>query len=239
MSVIYLVRHGQASFGSENYDKLSPLGCTQAEMLGEYFSHAGIHFDAAYAGDLARQQKTARLALALQPHVREPIIDARLNEVNNDEHFEHLLPIVSAQDPAIQALLEKGLRESRDYQKAIEAVFNYWVSADCKHPAIQSWADFSTDVLKVFSHIRQAEGAGKTIAVFSSGGTIATAVAQVLELGGEHTYRFYEPMMNCSITQIIYGSKKASLSVFNDISYLQAAGLQRNEHKQNNLVTYR
>ena len=70
MSVIYLVRHGQASFGSENYDKLSSLGCTQAEVLGEYFSHAGIHFDAAYAGDLARQQKTARLALALQPPLR-------------------------------------------------------------------------------------------------------------------------------------------------------------------------
>jgi broad specificity phosphatase PhoE len=35
MPAIYLVRHGQASFGSENYDVLSPTGQLQASIVGK------------------------------------------------------------------------------------------------------------------------------------------------------------------------------------------------------------
>ena len=36
MGTLYLVRHGQASFGADDYDQLSPLGQQQAVRLGEY-----------------------------------------------------------------------------------------------------------------------------------------------------------------------------------------------------------
>ena len=36
MGTLYLVRHGQASFGADDYDQLSPLGRQQAVRLGEY-----------------------------------------------------------------------------------------------------------------------------------------------------------------------------------------------------------
>ncbi|MCH1491392.1 MAG: histidine phosphatase family protein, partial [Luminiphilus sp.] len=32
MASIYLIRHGQASFGSDNYDQLSPVGQRQADV---------------------------------------------------------------------------------------------------------------------------------------------------------------------------------------------------------------
>ncbi len=66
MATIYLIRHGQASFGAEDYDKLSELGCRQATVVGEYFRDCGVHFDAVYSGDLSRQRETARLAIASQ-----------------------------------------------------------------------------------------------------------------------------------------------------------------------------
>jgi broad specificity phosphatase PhoE len=47
MGNIYLVRHGQASFGAENYDQLSTLGQQQSQRLGEYFAQKGIQFEAA------------------------------------------------------------------------------------------------------------------------------------------------------------------------------------------------
>ena len=65
MAAIYLVRHGQASFGSANYDQLSELGTRQADATGEYFARCGITLDAAYSGDLSRQRETARLAPSL------------------------------------------------------------------------------------------------------------------------------------------------------------------------------
>ncbi|MFP2905716.1 histidine phosphatase family protein [Pyxidicoccus sp. 3LFB2] len=35
MGVVYLVRHGQASFGAADYDQLSETGLAQARVLGE------------------------------------------------------------------------------------------------------------------------------------------------------------------------------------------------------------
>ena len=80
-----------------------------------------------------------------------------------------------------------------------------------------------------------AEGAGKTVGIFTSGGTIATIVSQVLGLSGEHAYKFYEPIFNCSVTQLFYSGDKVSLSYFNDRSFLQVLGTQQGEQ----LVTYR
>ena len=37
MTTIYFIRHGQASFGAESYDQLSPNGELQAKILGQYF----------------------------------------------------------------------------------------------------------------------------------------------------------------------------------------------------------
>ena len=50
MSEIYFVRHGQASFGSGNYDQLSALGHRQSVLLGEYFAARGLQFDQLLAG---------------------------------------------------------------------------------------------------------------------------------------------------------------------------------------------
>ena len=235
MATIYLIRHGQASFGADDYDKLSELGRRQAEVTGHYLRDCGIAIDAAYSGTLLRQRETAQLALASQAEEVVHQLDARFNEVNNDEHLKYLIPHVVKTQPQIQQLMEKGLKSSKDYQKVIDAVFNYWVSPECNEPAIQSWADYSGGVRAGLADVMREQGGGKTVAIFTSGGTIATAVSQVLGLGGEHAYKYYEPVFNCSITQLFYSGDKISLSYFNDRSFLQLLGSQLGE----NLVSYR
>ncbi len=235
MATLYLIRHGQASFGAENYDELSPLGRRQAQVLGQYLRDTGIVLDAAYSGDLSRQCETAQLALASQPGAVAHQIDSRFNEIKNDEQIEYLLPIVSQRDPAIAALVDKGITASKDYQKVIDAVFNYWVSDNCDERNIQSWQDFSRGAQQALRNVMSQQGAGKTVAVFTSGGTIATLVAQVLGLSGAQTYQFYEPIFNCSISQIFYRADRVSLSYFNDCSFLRLLGVQMGE----DLVTYR
>ena len=235
MATIYLVRHGQASFGAENYDKLSQLGCRQAQVTGEYFRDIGLVFDAVYSGDLSRQRETARLALASQPNDTPHHIDARFNEIENDEQVRLLVPEVVKTSPAIQALVDKGLSSSKDYQKVIEAVFNYWVSPACTDTRLRSWADYSGGVRQALVDVMAEQGAGKTVGIFASGGTLATIVAHVLGLGGDETYQFYEPIFNCSVTQLFYSGSKVSLSYFNDCSFLRVLGAQQGE----NLITYR
>lgn len=235
MATIYLVRHGQASFGADDYDRLSALGARQAQVLGEYLRDCGIIFDAAYSGDLLRQRETARLAMASQPQAVACQVDPRFNEIRNDEQVKHLVPEVAKTNPALQQLVERGLSSSKDYQKVIDAVFNYWVSPQCSDPRIQSWQDYSGGVRQAVQDVMQKQGAGKTIGIFTSGGTIATIVAQVLGLSGTDTYKFYEPIFNCSVSQLFYSASKVSLSYFNDRSFLQVLGARGGE----NLLTYR
>lgn len=235
MATIYLIRHGQASFGADDYDKLSPLGCRQAEVAGHYLRDSGVVLDAAYSGDLLRQRETAQLALASQPQTVAHNIDARFNEIQNDEQVKYLMPEVVKINPQIKTLVDRGLSSSKDYQKVIDAVFNYWVSPACNEPRIQSWQDYSSGVSAALHEVMETQGSGKTIGIFTSGGTIATVVAQVLGLTGADTYKFYEPVFNCSISQIFYSGTRTSLSYFNDRSYLQVLGQSNNEE----LVSYR
>jgi len=235
MATIYLIRHGQASFGADDYDKLSELGCRQASVAGEYLAQCGISFDAIYSGNLLRQRETAQLAAASQPGQLELRIDPRFNEIENDEQLKYLVPEVVKSNPAVQELIERGLSSSKDYQKVIKAVFNYWVSPECADSRVQSWQDYSQGVSQALHDVMVEQGSGKTVGIFTSGGTIATIVAQVLELTGEQTYRFYEPIFNCSVTQLFYTGTRVSLSYFNDRSFLQVLGTQRAE----NLISYR
>lgn len=235
MATIYLVRHGQASFGAENYDQLSPLGQRQANATGEYFARIGVQFDRVYSGDLSRQRETCERVVALQAGSVEHVIDPRFNEIQNDEQIAKLSPVVTETNPLIRALIEKGLSSSKDYQKVIEAVFNYWVSNDCSGYGIQGWPEYSGRVRDAVQEVMSREGSGKTIGIFTSGGTIATAVAQVLGLGGEQTYKFYEPLFNCSVTQLFYSGENVSLSYFNDRSFLQTIGQEKGE----NFISYR
>ena len=58
MGTLYLVRHGQASFGAANYDQLSELGWRQSRRLGEHFLQQGRRFDAIMTGTLQRHAQT-------------------------------------------------------------------------------------------------------------------------------------------------------------------------------------
>ena len=59
MAELYLVRHGQASFGTDDYDRLSTLGEQQSVWLGEYLSERKIDFDHVIIGTQLRHRQTA------------------------------------------------------------------------------------------------------------------------------------------------------------------------------------
>ena len=236
MASIYLIRHGQASFGTDHYDRLSELGCRQAEVLGEYLETADIRFDAVYSGELQRQRKTAAIAAAAQMPETDHRVDPRFNEIDNEGQLEAITPVLLEQRPELQDFVDRAFGSSKDYQKLLEQVFNHWVDLDDDSPdGLQSWAEFSAGTWNALTEVMDVHGGGKTIGVFTSGGTIATIVAQVLGLNGQQTYQFYEPVINCSITRLLYNKNKVSLSYYNDHSFLDVLARQKGE----DLITYR
>ena len=235
MADLLIIRHGQASFGADNYDQLSTLGQRQADLTGEFLSQSGVHFSAAFSGDLSRQRETGERILAQLEDAPSLVIDPRLNEVQTDEQMAVMTPLLCEQDPRFATLIADMNKDSKSFQKIIETVFNYWVSPNCQVVGIQSWQDYSAGVVSAFEAARASAESGSTSAIFTSGGTIATIVGHVLGLSADRVYEFYEPVFNCSITRLIFNSRKCSLSTFNDVSHLQLMGAQRGER----LVTYR
>ena len=221
MASIILIRHGQASFGAANYDQLSGLGRRQAQLLNDYFSDCGITLDAIYCGTLARQRQTAEIATKNQLAETPFHIDPRFNEIRNDEQFEFLLPELIQRNPSVAKLVEEAKSDSKSYQKVLEQVFQLWVSSESDDSGIQSWRDYSDQVEDAMKDLIKREGSGKNIGLFTSGGTIATIVSQVLGLDGRFAYRFYEPVINASMTRLLYNQEKVSLSSFNDHSFLE------------------
>jgi broad specificity phosphatase PhoE len=67
MPTLYLVRHGQAGFGQEEYDVLSTLGATQAQGLGRYFVMAQRPIDRLWSAPRRRHRATCdSLCLGMQ-----------------------------------------------------------------------------------------------------------------------------------------------------------------------------
>ena len=106
MGSIYLIRHGQASFGADDYDVLSPVGVRQAEVLGKHLEQLGISLDRCISGSLRRQQHTANAALQHMSKAPALDIDEAFNEFDADAVIRTLLPDLLPEEP--EALRKAG-----------------------------------------------------------------------------------------------------------------------------------
>lgn len=226
MSELLLIRHGQASFGSTDYDALSELGHKQARLLGQYLVDAGIELDGFYSGSLRRQLETAeavaecyRRAGGQPPAVQ---IDHGYNELDNEAQIKALAPKLAVNDAHADRLLARAHASKKDFQKLLKVVFEAWQAGTVEDDSLESWLHFKTRVLKALGAVREERGEGSASAIFTSGGVIATIVAQVLQMPDSAVYSVFEPVINCSITRLLYNSERISLSSYNEFSFLQA-----------------
>lgn len=241
MAEILLIRHGQASFGADDYDALSELGHTQVAINAGYIQRSGLTIDAVYSGSLKRQQQTAQ-ALADAYHqagnpLPEVITDAGFNELENEQQIAVLAPVLQQTNSQLKSLLDSDPLSKKDFQKILKIVFKHWVLDEPEVDGLESWQVFSSRVRQSLHNLVKQQGSGKTVVVSTSGGVIATLVAQVLKMPDSGVYPLFEPVLNASITRLLYNSAgDVSLSYFNDCGYLRSAEV---EVGRNDLITYR
>jgi broad specificity phosphatase PhoE len=171
MGTLYLVRHGQASFGAENYDQLSELGQRQSHRLGEYFASKGIQFSAALCGSLKRQADTlAGIAEGLGQAL-VPTVWPGLNEYDSHAVISaiHPMPLPKPDTPELY----------RQHFRILRDGLTQWMAGVTSPQGMPSYVDFVSGVASALAHVRKnTEG---NILMVSSGGPIATAVGHVLQ----------------------------------------------------------
>jgi broad specificity phosphatase PhoE len=236
MSEIYFIRHGQASFGEDDYDRLSVIGVRQARILGRYLAKAGKVFDAVYYGEMERQQKTA---LEVINHYTEnkiavprPDIADAFNEYDSITVWQALIPEMTAEQPALANDLDKLPGDQKAFQRIFSQVMDRWTKGEYSASDIPRWDDFIRRVNIGIKKLAAHHGAHKRLAVFTSGGPISVAVKSALGLSDRMALEISWQLMNASITRIKYNSKGIMLAGFNEVSHLE---LERDER----LLTYR
>ena len=241
MAALYLIRHGQASFGTHDYDRLSSLGVRQAQWAGQYLRAIAGRAVRIVSGSLVRHRDTAAEIARCQAVVRVetvPIqIDERLNELDLEALIAQLVSSLQDVDGTLATLVSEASTSRSSYQKLVKRVFVHWQTlSEPMHP-LECWSTFSSRVSAALADLISTSRPGETTIVVTSGGVIAALVQQVLALPPQSAYGLLEVQMNCSITSLLHDRQRVSLSSFNESAYLVRAGAR--DEDPTRLLTYR
>ncbi len=236
MSEIYLIRHGQASFGSDNYDRLSEKGALQADLLGRHLARCKVGFDAIVTGTMERQKDTARrVAAGLVENgmaLPDPVADTCWDEVDSTRVWDARIPVLLKDDPGLLDELKKDRTNKKAFQAVFSKVMAGWVCGESATDGVGTWQEFQDRVVQGVHHIVGTMRESKTVAVFSSGGPIAAAAQMALGLSDGRTLDLLWQVMNASVTRLKTDGKAFTLAGFNNVSHLE---LQQDRR----LLTYR
>lgn len=178
MTEIFLIRHGQASFGEQNYDRLSPTGIAQSERLGDWLAEQDLVFDAVYSGERERQRDTARLALSRGGQADMALlVDPAFNELDADGLLQYAVPRMVLREPSLAAVLI-DLKANRDaFRRIFERIVDEWVGGGWESAGIGRWEDFRQRVVSGVQALPARHPGSRRIAVFTSGGPITATMA--------------------------------------------------------------
>ncbi|MDB5846218.1 MAG: Phosphoglycerate mutase [Polaromonas sp.] len=233
MGTLYLVRHGQASFGADDYDVLSPLGHRQSVRLGEYFRSKGLRLDAALTGTLNRQVQTfagiceglgvafasssapdsppgGMPAAGIAPVALRHMLWPGLNEYDSAALIGavHPHPLARPDTPELYRhhfrLLKDGLAQ--------------WMAGVVSPRGMPDYNGFVAGITGALEHIR-THYRGDVLLV-SSGGPIATAVGHVLGTPPEAMIELNLGIRNCSVTEFAFSPRRHRLQTFNTLPHL-------------------
>jgi broad specificity phosphatase PhoE len=220
VGVLLLLRHGQASLGSANYDELSDLGRRQARAAGDRLAKADLDIGHVVCGSLVRQRDTALETLSRLGRTADILaVDGRLDE------YDHV-GVLAAHSSGVSFEGATSADANRAVQPALEEAIMRWATTDGDYP--ERYDQFIERAVDAVSEL--LERPGTTLAI-TSGGVIAVASAHVLGLPVERWPVLARMLVNGSITKILRGrSGVANLSTFNDHAHFET---------DRSMITYR
>jgi broad specificity phosphatase PhoE len=220
MGVLLLVRHGQASLGTADYDRLSDIGRRQAQVTGARLARTDLVIDRVVSGALTRQRDTAQAVLAaLGRPASQLLLDDRLDE------YDHVGVMAQHTTEVTFATATASGEAGRALQSTLEEAIGRWISGEAGYAETHD-----AFIGRVMDAVRDLTAAsGVTVAV-TSGGVIAAYFVRALGLPDERWPGLARLIVNASITKVITGHMGTNLVTFNDHAHLES---------ERALITYR
>ena len=240
MSVLTLVRHGQADFFADDYDQLTPLGEQQPRLLGEYWLRQGVRFDEVYTGPRVRQKRSAEIVGAAFRDAGvawpEPAMLPDLDEFDLHGIVHRIVPEYSRVNADFARLfdsyrLSQGERERlHAFQRMFEPLLLYWQGLPASPlptgaAGFESWPAFRERVERAIGQIVEAPGSGRRVVVFTSGGFIGNVSRWALAAPDRIALELAWRLRNASLTEFVFTQDRFTLEMFNAVPHLSDSNL--------------
>ena len=209
------MRHGQASFGADDYDRLSDLGWRQSRRLGEYWRGKGQQFDRVIVGTLRRQNETWQgiaEGLGISPGSLPLMQTPSLNEYDSHAVIRtvHPDPLPKADTPELY----------RHHFQLLRVGLQAWMQGQAQPVGMPTYVDFRAGIAAVLDDICRTSP-GRVLLV-SSGGPIATAVGLLLQTPAQATIELNFHIRNSAVTELSYRAKGHRLISYNTLNHLDS-----------------
>jgi broad specificity phosphatase PhoE len=221
MGVILLVRHGQASFASSNYDKLSSIGMEQGRILGEALKARGVKPDVLVCGGMQRHRETAEQCLkafGVAPSWDE---DTGWDEYDHGAMLEAYDPRFGRKSNLAAELLKTGLDPKRAFQELFSKAAARWVGGENDEDYQESFAEFCARVDAALKRLAARLEKSQTALVFTSGGAISAVAKLLLGLPDQRMLPLSYLIANASVTKLLSGSTGVKLSTLNEHNHFE------------------
>ncbi|GAB4090816.1 histidine phosphatase family protein [Hydrogenophaga soli] len=219
MNTLTFIRHGQASFGANDYDQLSPLGEQQSEQLGRYLRQRaewqGRGWDAVITGNLKRHRQTWEALARGAGWDHTPTVLPGLDEYDSDA----LIRALPISQPMEKPTTPEGYKQ---HFRALRDALRQWMDGTISPQGMPTYNDFVAGVTGVLAHVRQhhMDTPGGRVLVVSSGGPISTLVGHLLSTPAETTIEINMQIRNTALTEVMLTPRTARLVSFNALPHL-------------------
>lgn len=234
MGEIHLVRHGQASFDSSEYDELSPLGHEQARLLGAWWRHQGPVPDRLLHGGMKRHRQTAvgfLEGMGLSHRTAEALVDEQLNEFDHVDVVSRLQPEL-VDHHSIARFVAAAPDPGATFYRLFSDGVSRWTSSQFDAEYREPWPVFRDRCRAALTRAAESTPAGSVTMIFTSGGPISVVLHGLLGMGEESLFDRSLLHANTGTTRLAMLDGKLIPGAINEVAHLQTDGRE-------DLLTYR
>jgi broad specificity phosphatase PhoE len=214
MSRVYLVRHGQAAFGTDDYDRLTETGIAQCRQLARHWRAIGRRVDRVYSGTLRRQRESADAFVQAAAEQGGDLLPVQ--PLPGIEEYDHLSLL--AAHPGIGALPE-AVEDRRVFHGRLSAALKAWAAGELRD--VETYPAFRDRCAAALATLLDDAGRGRNAVLFGSAGSLAAAMQPALGLADWDLLRLNLTFFNTGVSSLLFDGETVTIESLNTVSHLE------------------